>query len=124
MRRMPATTYEVTTYRYEFRRSATGSFAVVWLSSGDRLVCSAAFVDGGRPLPPPNESANGVITMSLRASSLHDVIDMLRNEKPVYFLWSPEAKLASITTFAEPVGEGEIAWPPPPKKRTTPRKRR
>lgn len=39
------------------------------------------------------------------------MIDLLRNEKPVYAMYRDDAKFGMITTSAEPVGEGEITTP-------------
>ncbi len=36
-----------------------------------------------------------------------DVIDLLRNEKPLFFYFNYETKHSYITTSDEPVGEGE-----------------
>ena len=36
------------------------------------------------------------------------VTDMLRNEKPVYFSWSPESQSIRLSTNKEPVGEQEL----------------
>ena len=36
------------------------------------------------------------------------VIDLLRNEKPIYFSYSETSNLGFLRTGKEPVGEGEI----------------
>jgi hypothetical protein len=36
------------------------------------------------------------------------VLDMLRNEKPVYFSWWREAQSMHLSTAKEPVGEQEM----------------
>jgi hypothetical protein len=36
------------------------------------------------------------------------ILDILRNEKPIYFSFSQKSKLGYIHTGKEPVGEGEI----------------
>ena len=35
------------------------------------------------------------------------ILDILRNEKPIYFSYSPKTNLGYIRTGKEPVGEGE-----------------
>ena len=35
------------------------------------------------------------------------IIDILRNEKPIYFSYSEKSKLGYIRTGKEPIGEGE-----------------
>jgi hypothetical protein len=123
---MPAVTHEITTYKYELRRMRSSTVGVAWLSSAERLVCAIAFVDGTGPLPPLRHSPTGVVSFTLRSSSLPVMIDMLRNEKPVYFTWGKERGFASVSTAAEPVGEGELLQLPPPavrRKRSTPAKK-
>ncbi len=41
-------------------------------------------------------------------SMFSKVLDILRNEKPIYFSYSEPTKLGFIRTGTEPVGEGEI----------------
>lgn len=105
---MPAVTHEIATYKYELRRMRSSTVGVAWLSSAERLVCAIAFVDGAGPLPPLHHGPNGVVSFTLRATSLPVMIDMLRNEKPVYFTWWKEKGFATVSTAAEPVGEGEV----------------
>lgn len=38
-------------------------------------------------------------------------IDLLRNEKPVYATYRADAKYGTLSTSAEPVGEGELPNP-------------
>ena len=38
------------------------------------------------------------------------VLDILRNEKPIYFSYYETSKQGHIRTGKEPVGEGEIEW--------------
>jgi hypothetical protein len=111
---MPAVTHQIATYKYELRRMRSSTVGVAWLSSAERLVCAIAFVDGSGPLPPLHHGPSGVVSFTLRASSLPVMIDMLRNEKPVFFTWWKEKGFASVTTAAEPVGEGEL--PPIPAR--------
>jgi len=114
---MPAVTHEIATYKYELRRMRSSTVGVAWLSSAERLVCAIAFVDGNGPLPPLRQSSSGVVSFTLRASSLPVMIDMLRNEKPVYFTWGKERGYASVSTAAEQVGEGELVQVPSPAPR-------
>jgi hypothetical protein len=111
---MPAVTHEIATYKYELRRMRTSTVGVAWLSSAERMVCAIAFVDGAGPLPPLHVGPTGVVSFTLRAASLPVMIDMLRNEKPVFFTWWKERSFASVSTAAEPVGEGELPQLPPP----------
>lgn len=39
--------------------------------------------------------------------ALHSVIDVLRNEQPIYVVWLEASQQVSLRTHLEPVGEGE-----------------
>ena len=43
----------------------------------------------------------------VKADSFADYIDILRNEKPLFFYYNYESKVAYITSSDEPVGENE-----------------
>ena len=48
---------------------------------------------------------NGIIRMHLPSPMLENVIDVLRNEKPVYIYFT--AGRGFLGTSSEPIGEGE-----------------
>ncbi|MCI4670086.1 MAG: hypothetical protein MRZ79_18255 [Bacteroidia bacterium] len=50
---------------------------------------------------------NSIIKTSMHIDRLADVVDLLRNEKPIYLGWRGEGEKAFISTSQEPVGEGE-----------------
>jgi hypothetical protein len=105
---MPDVMRRVTTYKYEFRRVGSENVVLVDLEAEGELVCRIALVEGDEPLPAPQEHVGGWVAVAMRSSQLHDLIDMLRNEQPVYFTWSgAPANIARITTQEEPVGEEE-----------------
>jgi hypothetical protein len=106
---MPAVTHEIATYKYEYRRTRHGAVGVIWLSSAERLVAAVACVEGDGPLPPPHQGLGGTVSLTLRAAAMPGLVDMLRNERPVFFTWSPETRFTTIGTAAEPVGEAELA---------------
>ena len=111
---MPVVKHQVTAYKYEFRSTESENVAIVYLQSDAELVCTVAFVDSDEPLPPPQENVAGWVAVAYRYDWLRDTIDMLRNENPVFFTWSREARIARITTEEEPVGEEErrglLSW--------------
>jgi len=117
---MPAATHQIATYKYELRRMRTSTVGVVWLSSTEGLVCAIAFVDGAGPLPPLRVGPNGVVSFTLRSASLPVLVDMLRNEQPVFFTWWKEKGFASVSTAAEAVGEGELLPLTPARARRKP----
>lgn len=50
---------------------------------------------------------NGIVEMQLPADQLINVVDMLRNESPVFIGWQTSIGNAYLATSHEPVGEGE-----------------
>ena len=105
---MPSISTQVTNYQYEFRAINAENAAFLYLfDAQNKLLCMAAFVERTGELPGPRENLHGTVFLSFHKRDLRDVIDMLRNEKPVMFNWSPENRVAQITTGPEPVGEEE-----------------
>jgi len=100
-------------YQYEFRtadaRNKAANAAILYLyDEGDDLLCMASFDDTDGPCRAPEESVGGHVVASYKLPYLAGIIDMLRSEKPLYFSWSPEARIARITTEEEPVCEEEL----------------
>ncbi len=55
-----------------------------------------------------NQNPTGIVFCHYTWEDFPQVIDLLRNESPVFFRYvAGEWKTASITTATEPVGEGE-----------------
>ena len=54
------------------------------------------------------QTATGFISIYHSQDLLLSVMDLLRNEKPVYLGYSEKWKTGYITTGQEPVGEGEL----------------
>ena len=99
---------EITGYQYDFRNMSSENIAFVYLMHKDKLISMAAFIDNDeQELPPPREHLNGVVHVSYRYKWLSDIIGMLRNEEPVYFIWHRTDQNAVITTEKEPIGEEE-----------------
>ena len=48
------------------------------------------------------------IDVTTNFKTFASVVDLLRNEKPLSFFWSPATKVCIITSSEEPVGEGEV----------------
>ena len=62
--------------------------------------------------PPPNSKASHasgkpIFYVSYRYTQLPNVLDLLRNEKPIKFFFRDDNLASYITTSDEPVGEGE-----------------
>ena len=78
------------------------------LKSGGRFVGQLVFRPNGAALPVDG-LLNGQVTLQYHLDDFHHVLDVLRNEKPVYLLYSGSGGgfENGIQTTAEPVGEGE-----------------
>ena len=72
--------------------------------SSNKVVAYVRFMADGTPFGTDREK-NGTVIMHLPESALAGVIDMLRNEKPIYVYFA--ANHGFLTTTKEPVGEGE-----------------
>lgn len=64
---------------------------------------------------PPNGSfmSGGALRYYARfpQAEFRDAVDLLRNEKPVFFHWNDTTTGAFLATGSEPVGEGETPTP-------------
>jgi len=80
----------------------------IWLKSGGRFVGQLVFRPNGAALPV-DASAGGQVTLQYHLDDFHNVLDVLRNEKPVYLLYSGSGGgfENGIQTTPEPIGEGE-----------------
>lgn len=74
--------------------------------NGNKRRAAIRFYDGDTfPADARNEA--GFVTLSLPASMLMNTVDVLRNENPVYLEWKKGQPGPRLTTYLEPVGEGE-----------------
>lgn len=71
-----------------------------------KLVLTCVFHTDGAALPD-NSCVRGRTMLSYHWSHFDDIMDLLRNEKPVYYMFIAKTKVGYISTLAEPVGEGE-----------------
>lgn len=69
------------------------------------------FFPEATPLPPNSKtthvSGKPMFYVSYRYAQLANVLDLLRNEKPIKFFFRDDNLASYITTSDEPVGEGE-----------------
>lgn len=90
------------------RGSGAGKRSSIYLFDKDNHgIGRVDFWDAGITLPADENSDMGGITFSLHIDQMHDVVDMLRNEGPIFIAWQETLKNAYIGTGQEPVGEGE-----------------
>ena len=71
----------------------------------NKMVGRIDFFDTNLTLP--NDRKDDMIHMSMPADQIHAVVDVLRNEKPIYLKWQETLQNAYLGTGQEPVGEGE-----------------
>ncbi len=100
-------------YQYEVHQeiahSLTRQITLLYLFDKDRnLLCTIAFLPDDAELERPKEVVGGHVSVQMHSSEFARLIDMLRNEKPIYFSWWREAQRVRITTSKEPVGEQEL----------------
>ncbi len=98
----------VTHYHVLFYGSGSGyqdNRAQISLYSDANVLGYVRFHDPSMPFPNDSQSG-GLITMHLPSAMFENVIDVLRNEKPIiYYFAAAHAFLG--TGSVEPVGEGE-----------------
>lgn len=67
------------------------------------------FYDDDIPTGWNDGYSGNYLFMFLPASHLTRIVDILRNEKPLYFAFNTSSGKTYLSTSAEPVGEGELA---------------
>lgn len=106
--------------RTQENRPEAYSAAIHLIGEDDHWLGRIAFVDEKYPrgIPADHTGPSGEHYMYLPLSQFPNVIDLLRNEKPIYFGFDSRAVLS---TLKEPVGVGERQNPrlPPIKIRGT-----
>ncbi|MBI3939674.1 MAG: hypothetical protein HY315_02465 [Acidobacteria bacterium] len=110
---MPSVTIEVRSYACRIFSTRTeqdpgaAEVAVQVYDRDGRQVGSLEFNGVSGPLPQAQD-VGGIYHLYYRRTALPDVVDMLRNERPVYLVYQPEGVNNScIQTIGEPAGEGE-----------------
>lgn len=103
-----ADTIEIKQYQYYTFSSRDSSIAnsVILLYGDAGYLGGAFFSTSDEPLKPAEQFPSGVYGLYYHYRDLPGIIDMLRNEKPVFLIFNGEQN-TRISTTAEPVGEGE-----------------
>ncbi len=107
---MAMASFEVATYEYYFWSSRNQGKANLNLRGPAGETCAVWFVeDPDGPLPEAQEIAPNYYSFHYHYHQLDQLIDMLRNEKPVTVFFNNEMGFnnSRISTADEPVGEGE-----------------
>jgi hypothetical protein len=82
----------------------TNRAQIALYDSGGKTVAYVRFNDSGMTFENDYESG-GIIRMHLPSTMFENVLDVLRNEKPVYVYF--QQGRGFLSTSKEPVGEGE-----------------
>ena len=104
-----AETIEITSYTYYTFSSRDDSIAntVILLYGDAGYLGGAFFSNSDEPLKPAEQFPSGLYGLYYSYADLPIIVDMLRNEKPVYLIYSGPNN-SRISTGPEPVGEGEL----------------
>lgn len=98
----------VTQYHILFYGSPNGYQdlrAQIAVYNGSQVLGYVRFHDPGMPFPADSQT-RGLITMHLPSTMFENVLNVLRNEKPITFYFGAGHALLG-TGSTEPVGEGE-----------------
>lgn len=84
--------------------------AIIGLRRDDFSLIGAAYFHRQPDTMPDTDSQSpgGYIYCHYLAEDFPRILDLLRNEKPVYLRYTTGWNLADIRTSMEPVGEGEL----------------
>jgi hypothetical protein len=94
---------------YEVMYSANGFVPRMWLKGAGKILGQLIFQPNGSILPADN-MVDDRVSLYYHLDDFQNVIDLLRNERPIYLLYSGSGGgfENGIKTTAEAVGEGEI----------------
>ncbi|MBC2838463.1 hypothetical protein [Robiginitalea sp. SC105] len=82
--------------------------ALIKCYNGDDYLVQLTFYPNGKKLPENHyDKRNKLVYLRYPMSMYANILDILRNEKPIFFRYNAEIKLGFIRTGKEPVGEGE-----------------
>ena len=106
---MPASSFKIESYYASINVPAWRNYAaMIAVTDGQNGVVYFWFAQPGRPSGTTNLSAGGGEVVA-ELSVFDGMIDLLRNEGPMYcrYSWGGSDDYAGIATSAEPPGEGE-----------------
>jgi len=92
---------------YEVMYSSNKFPPRIWLKSAGKFIGQLIFRPDGTALPADNNA--GGINLHYHLVDFQSIIDLLRNEKPMYLLWNGPTSENGIKTTAEPVGEKDTS---------------
>ena len=93
---------------YEVMYSANTFVPRIWLKNSNKFIGQLIFEPNDTALPPDN-MVGGQVNLYYHLEDYHNAIDLLRNEGPMYLLFSGSGSgfENGIKTTPEVVGEGE-----------------
>ena len=94
---------------YEVMYSSNKFPPRIWLKSAGKVIGQLIFKPDGSVLPADNNTSG--VNLHYHLADFENAIDLLRNEKPMYLLWSGATSENGIKTTAEIVGEEEKSSP-------------
>ena len=108
---MAATIYEIDKYRmYHYNVdfiSRNKIVCIIVCYKGNTMKGKLRFYEEGAVVPPSYKSDAGNLFLMFREKHLSDMLETLRQEKPLYIWYSDQYNLGRLQTFMEPVGEEE-----------------
>lgn len=103
---------EIATYQVRYYgKQESGEYwraAIILKSESGQTIGGIYFHDSIDSLAWHDGPIGGLIYMFLHTGRLPDVLDLLRNEKPLYLTYDDRFDKTELSTSAEPVGEGEL----------------
>ncbi|HII85425.1 TPA: hypothetical protein HA273_02370 [Candidatus Bathyarchaeota archaeon] len=81
----------------------------ILLKAGNKFIGQLVFKPSGATLP--QEAMIGdQVNLYFHLEDFQNIIDLLRNEKPLYILWSGQGGENGLKTTPEAVGEADGGW--------------
>ncbi len=106
---MPYTTTEIKKYRCALMSNAENSAKVQLYNANDSNFATVYIRPDSEPHTVAFQDETGMTRLYYKRSNLQDLIDLLRNEKPVFLqFWTGAGDNTHIGTGMEPVGEREV----------------
>ncbi len=82
--------------------------ALIKCYSGDEFLVQLTFYAEGKNMPKNHyDKRNKLVYLRYPLHMYEYILDILRNEKPIFFRYNIEIGLGFIRTGKEPIGEGE-----------------
>jgi hypothetical protein len=99
-----AFTLEITSYQVNYSSNPR-----VNLMNANRFIGQLVFFPNGTALQPDALGQNGQVELHYHLDDFHNLLDVLRNEKPVFLNFNGIGPgfINNIQTGVEPTGEGE-----------------